>query len=116
MIISLHFLIQIHFRARHMMLMIVDDQIHPLIGAATSSVGVILTQLNNYSEARQCFREARTQFRRIFKRLVEKEKTTQEIISKQLAQKRRGTISQRRRGTISLSVKDEEELSVFFTI
>ena len=58
------------------MLLVDDDDIHPILGAANSSMGVILTARGDFNDARQCFREANHQFHRIYKG-----KTTDEIIS-----------------------------------
>ena len=67
------------------MLAVDNDHIHPVLGAANSSMAVILTQLGEsyFGEARQCFREANKQFRLIYKRCLNDETTHREIISKQ---------------------------------
>ena len=63
-----------------MLLLMDDDQIHPILGAVNCSLGVILTEMSQFQEARLCLREAAKQFRRIHNRFISIGKTSQELI------------------------------------
>ena len=63
-----------------MMELVDDDGMHPIIGTSKCTMAIIYTKQREFEKARQCLRDATSQFERIHDELITEGHWTEELI------------------------------------